>query len=230
MKKKILVVDDDPDILKVVSAFLELEGFELKTAQSLKEAKEIFSIFEPDLIILDIMLPDENGLTWLREIKTLNPVLPVLLLTAKGTVSDKVLGFELGADDYLAKPFEPLELVARCKALIRKSELFNKLNVKKVKVGNLCIDLSAKKVLKNDEEVKLTPTEWKILTLLVSRAGEVVSREELRREIWQKKKVYDWSRVLDVHIKHLREKLEDNPSDPNYIITVHGFGYMFKRS
>ena len=230
MKKKILVVDDDPDILKVVSAFLELEGFELKTAQSLKEAKEIFSIFEPDLIILDIMLPDENGLTWLREIKTLNPVLPVLLLTAKGTVSDKVLGFELGADDYLAKPFEPLELVARCKALIRKSELFNKLNVKKVKVGNLCIDLSAKKVLKNDEEVKLTPTEWKILTLLISRADEVVSREELKKEIWQKKKVYDWSRVLDVHIKHLREKLEDNPSDPKYIITVHGFGYMFKRS
>jgi Response regulators consisting of a CheY-like receiver domain and a winged-helix DNA-binding domain len=135
MKKKTLVVDDDPDILKVVSAFLELEGFEVKTAQSLKEAKELFSIFEPNLIILDIMLPDENGLSWLKELKTHYPILPVLLLTAKGSVSDKVLGFEMGADDYLAKPFEPLELVARCKALIRKWELFTNLKARGLKVG-----------------------------------------------------------------------------------------------
>ena len=230
MKEKILVVDDDPDILKVVSAFLELEGFEVKTVQSLKEAKELFFGFEPSLIILDIMLPDENGLSWLKELKTHYPILPVLLLTAKGSVSDKVLGFEMGADDYLAKPFEPLELVARCKALIRKRELFTNLKARGLKVGNLLIDLSAKRVFKNDKEVKLTPTEWKILSLLVSKIDEVVSREELRKEIWQKKKIYDWSRVLDVHIKHLREKLEDDPSDPKHIVTVHGFGYMFKGS
>ena len=230
MKQKILVVDDDQDILKVVSAFLELEGFEVKTAQSLKEAKELFSIFEPNLIVLDIMLPDENGLNWLKELKTYYPLLPVLLLTAKGSVSDKVLGFEMGADDYLAKPFEPLELVARCKALIRKRELFTNLKARGFKVGNLWIDLSAKRIFKNDKEIKLTPTEWKILNLLVSKIDAVVSREELRKEIWQKKKIYDWSRVLDVHIKHLREKLEDDPSDPKYIVTVHGFGYMFKRT
>jgi len=230
MKEKILVVDDDSDILKVVSAFLELEGFEVKTVQSLKEAKELFSGFEPSLIILDIMLPDENGLSWLKELKTHYPILPVLLLTAKGSVSDKVLGFEMDADDYLAKPFEPLELVARCKALIRKRDLFNNLKARGLKVGNLWIDLSAKRVFKNDKEVKLTPTEWKILSLLVSKIDEVVSREELRKEIWQKKKIYDWSRVLDVHIKHLREKLEDDPSDPKHIVTVHGFGYMFKGS
>ncbi len=230
MKKRILVVDDDPDILKVVSAFLELEGFEVKTALNLKEAKTIYSKEIPDLVILDIMLPEENGLDWLRELKLVNPSLPVLLLTAKSSVSDKVLGFELGADDYLTKPFEPLELLARCKALLRKKEMFSPFQERKIKIRNLIIDLEGKRIFKGEKEVKLTPTEWKILTLLIKKADEVVSREELRKEIWQHKRVYDWSRVLDVHIKHLREKLEDDPADPKIITTVHGFGYLLKRT
>ncbi|MEZ0343581.1 MAG: response regulator transcription factor [Caldimicrobium sp.] len=228
MKKKILVVDDDSDILKVVSAFLELENFKVLTAQSVNEAKRIFQRESPDLIILDIMLPDESGLEWLKELKRITPLTPVLMLTAKSSVSDKVMGFELGADDYLAKPFEPLELVARCKALLRKKEVYTKRELRILKIKDLEIDFEGKRVYKKGKEIFLTPKEWAILSLLLSRPGRVFSREEIKEALWKDKEVYNWSRVLDVHIKHLRDKIEDDPSSPDYIITIYGQGYKFR--
>ncbi len=228
MNKTILVVDDDPDILKVLSAFLELEGFKVLKAETVNSAKNYFKENSPDLIILDIMLPDESGLEWLKEIKTTSPWIPVVLLTAKSSVSDKIIGFELGADDYLAKPFEPLELVARCKALLRKRTPYPVKPSNILKIGDLTVDLEKKFVYKKDKKIKLTPKEWDILNLLLSKPGKVFTREEIRENLWKEKVVYNWSRVIDVHIKHLREKIEDNPSLPEYIITVHGYGYKFK--
>ncbi len=228
MKEKILVVDDDPDILKIVSAFLELEHFQIYKAESVKKAKEIFYTQQPDLIILDIMLPDESGLEWLKELKQSNPLVPVLLLTAKSSISDKIIGFELGADDYLAKPFEPLELVARTKALLRKKELYEKRKTDFIHIKDLKINLEKRKIFKGEREIILTPKEWAILNLLLSKPGKVFSREEIKKAIWKDEKIYHWSRVLDVHIKHLRNKIEDDPTSPEYIITVHGYGYKFK--
>ncbi|MGC9108959.1 MAG: response regulator transcription factor [Caldimicrobium sp.] len=228
MKKKILVVDDDPDILKIVSAFLELEAFQVFTAQSVQEAKKVFQRELPDLIILDIMLPDESGLNWLKDLKRIFPLIPVLLLTAKSSVSDKVIGFELGADDYLAKPFEPLELIARCKALLRKKEVYTKKETTLLRIKDLEIDFEKKRITKKGKEIPLTPKEWAILSLLASNPGKIFSREEIREVLWKDKEIYNWSRVLDVHIKHLRDKIEDDPSSPEYIITVYGQGYKFR--
>lgn len=228
MNKKILIVDDDPDILKIVSAFLELEPFIVFKAENIEKAKEIFTTEKPDLIILDIMFPEENGLEWLKEIKKISPLTPVLLLTAKSSLSDKIIGFELGADDYLPKPFEPLELVARVKALLRKKDLYEKKEKNFIVIKNLKINLEGKKIFKGDKEIHLTPKEWAILNLLLSKPGKVFSREEIKKAIWKDMKIYHWSRVLDVHIKHLRDKLEDDPNFPEYIITVHGYGYKFK--
>lgn len=228
MAKKILIVDDDPDILTVVSSFLSIEGFQILQAQNIKTAQELFEREKPDMIILDIMLPDKSGLDWLKELKNTYPTIPIMLLTAKSSLSDKVLGFELGADDYLAKPFEPLELVARCKALLRKAQLFRKSERDFIHLGNLKIDIQGRRIFKKDQEIHLTPKEWKILTLLLSDPGRAFSREEIRNAIWVEKKIYNWSRVLDVHIKNLREKIEDDPNNPQYIITVHSYGYKIK--
>lgn len=228
MPKKILIVDDDPDILTVVSSFLSIEGYQVFQAQSIKTAQELFEREKPDIIILDIMLPDKSGLEWLKELKNTYPTLPIMLLTAKSSLSDKVLGFELGADDYLAKPFEPLELVARCKALLRKAQLYLKVERDFILLGNLKIDIQGRRIFKKDQEIHLTPKEWKILTLLLSDPGRAFSREEIRNAIWVEKKIYNWSRVLDVHIKNLREKIEDDPNNPQYVITVHSYGYKIR--
>lgn len=228
MPKKILIVDDDPDILTVVSSFLSIEGYQVFQAQSIKTAQELFEREKPDIIILDIMLPDKSGLEWLKELKNTYPTLPIMLLTAKSSLSDKVLGFELGADDYLAKPFEPLELVARCKALLRKAQLYQRVERDFIHLGNLKIDIQGRRIFKKDQEIHLTPKEWKILTLLLSDPGRAFSREEIRNAIWVEKKIYNWSRVLDVHIKNLREKIEDDPNNPQYVITVHSYGYKIR--
>ncbi|MCS7199200.1 MAG: response regulator transcription factor [Caldimicrobium sp.] len=228
MSEKILVVDDDPDILTIVSSFLQIEGFKVLTADNIAKAQDLLNKEKPSLIILDIMLPDKSGLEWLKEIKLQHPTLPVIFLTAKSSLSDKVLGFELGADDYLAKPFEPLELVARCKALIRKIKLLQTSKKEFYCLGRLKIDIKSRRIFKDEQEIHLTPTEWKILTLLLSEPGKAFSREEIKNAIWVEKKIYNWSRVLDVHIKNLREKIEDDPNNPRYILTVHSFGYKIQ--
>ena len=225
MKKQLLVVDDDADILKVLKANLELYGFQAATAETWARAKEFLDVRIPDLIILDLTLPDGDGIEICKQLKSEYPKLPVIMLTARDRVSDKVMGFETGADDYIVKPFETLELIARVKACIRRSMPVER----KIIIDGLEIDLDAHSVKVNGREVDLTPKEYGLLQLFVQNRGEVISRKSIRKKIWGDSKLYSWSRAIDVHMQHLRQKIEKNPSEPEYIVTVAGAGYKFNR-
>jgi DNA-binding response OmpR family regulator len=225
MTKQLLVVDDDADILKVLKANLELYGFQAATAETWVQAKKLLDVRTPDLIILDLTLPDGDGVEICRLLKEEYPRMPVIMLTARDRVSDKVMGFESGADDYIVKPFETLELIARVKACIRRSKPVER----KIIIDGLEIDLDAHIVKVNGREVELTPKEYGLLQLLVQNRREVISRESIRKKIWGDSKLYSWSRAIDVHMQHLRQKIEKNPSEPEYIVTVAGAGYKFNR-
>ncbi len=224
MKKQLLVVDDDADILKVLKANLELYDFQAVTAETWTLAKEILDVQLPDLIILDLTLPDGDGIEICRLLKDDYPKIPVIMLTARDSVSDKVMGFESGADDYIVKPFETLELIARVKACLRRSVPAER----KVSINGLEIDFDAHIVRVNGSEIDLTPKEFDLLQLFVLNRNEVISREFIRKKLWGDSKLYSWSRTIDVHMQHLRQKIEKNPSDPEYIVTVPGKGYRFR--
>lgn len=219
----ILIIDDDPDILRVLRANLELYKYNVATAGSWAEAQKAISEKMPDLIILDLILPDGDGVEICRTLRRQFPLLPIIMLTAKDKISDKVVGLESGADDYVVKPFETLELVARIKACLRRS----KPSEEQITVGGLHIDFRKRIVKVKNKEIILTHKEYDLLCFLVANRGSAVSREEIKRHLWRETKIYSWSRVIDVHIMHLREKIEDNPSEPEYIITVPGIGYRF---
>ncbi len=225
MKKQLLVVDDDTDILKVLKANLELYGFQAATTETWAKAKEFLDVRIPDLILLDLTLSDGDGVEICRLLKEEYPRMPVIMLTARDRVSDKVMGFESGADDYVVKPFETLELIARVKACLRRSVPAER----KVVIEGLEIDFDAHSVRVNGREVDLTPKEYGLLQLLVQNRGEVIGRESIRKKIWGDSKLYSWSRAIDVHMQHLRQKIEKNPSEPEYIVTVAGAGYKFNR-
>jgi len=224
MKKHVLVVDDDPDILKVLKANLELYGFETVTSENWTKAKEILKEQLPDLIILDLMLPDGDGVQICRLLKDRHPRIPIIMLTAKDSVSDKVMGFESGADDYIVKPFETLELIARIKVCLKRTMPLDSA----IAINNLEVNSSAHTVKLKGKELELTPKEYELLYLFITNRGEVISREFIRKKIWRDSKIYSWSRVIDVHIQHLRHKIEKDPSEPEYILTVPGAGYKFK--
>jgi DNA-binding response OmpR family regulator len=223
LKKQLLVVDDDPDILRVLKANLELYGFAPIMAGSWTMAQELLNTVLPELIILDLTLPDGDGMEICRQLKDLYPKIPIIMLTAKDRVSDKVMGLESGADDYIVKPFETLELIARIKACLRRNEP----REKKIAIGDLIVDLMAGNVFVRNSPVTLTRKEYDMLCLLLKHRGEVVSRDLIRKTIWKSSKLYSWSRVIDVHIQHLRQKIETDPSNPAYLITVPGKGYKF---
>jgi DNA-binding response OmpR family regulator len=225
-KTTLLAIDDDQDILKVLKANLELHGFTLLTADSLAAARTILADRRPDLVLLDLMLPDGDGLESCCALKSLYPNLPVIMLTAKDKVSDKVIGFELGADDYMIKPFETRELLARIRARLRPATLPPQASL--LTAGDLSIDLRNQVVKILDTTVALTPKEFQILACLVKNRGNLVSREEIRQCLWSDSKLYAWSRVIDVHIQHLRQKIEINPAAPRRIVTVPGRGYRFE--
>jgi DNA-binding response OmpR family regulator len=221
VSKQLLVVDDDPDILRVLKANLELYGFDPLMAESWSRAQELLNTSLPELIILDLTLPDGDGMEICRQLKDLYPKVPIIMLTAKDRVSDKVMGLESGADDYIVKPFETLELIARIKACLRRSEPPEK----RIVIGDLTIDLIAGTVFVGNNPVTLTRKEYDMLCLLLKHRGEAVSRELIRKTIWKSSKLYSWSRVIDVHIQHLRQKIEKDPSNPAYLTTVPGKGY-----
>lgn len=221
--RKLLVIDDDPDILRVLKANLELYGYETLLAPSWSAAREILNIQLPDLVILDLTLPDGDGIDICRQLKTAYPRIPIIMLTARDRVSDKVMGLESGAEDYMVKPFETLELTARVKACLRRSEPSGGKTV----IGDIAVDQRARTVHVRGREVELTPKEFDLLCLFVASRGEVVTREFIRKSVWKSTKLYSWSRVIDVHIQHLRQKIEKNPSEPEYILTVAGAGYKF---
>lgn len=225
MRNTVLVIDDDPDILKVLKANLELHGFHAETAGRWSEAQEMLVTRKPDLIILDLTLPDGDGIEICRALRISLPVTPVIMLTARDKVSDKVIGLDSGADDYIVKPFETLELIARIKACLRRS---HPPALEKAVVGNLIIDFKRRVVTLRGAEIILTQKEYELLCFLVSRRGELLSREVLRKHLWKDSQIYSWSRVIDVHIQHLRHKIEKNPAEPEYILTVPGAGYKFR--
>jgi two-component system alkaline phosphatase synthesis response regulator PhoP len=230
MARKILVVDDEVSILKLVRFNLEKEGFEVECAQDGQIALERAVQWKPDLVVLDWMLPGLDGLEVCRRLRREKRHVPILMLTAKTEEFDKVLGLELGADDYMTKPFSPRELVARVKAILRRVEALSGEDRERdrvIRVGELFIDPDGYVVTKNREEVDLTPKEFELLHYMVSHRGKVLSRDQLLSAVWN----YDFlgdSRIVDVHVSHLREKIEDDSRTPVYIKTVRGVGYKFE--
>jgi len=229
--KKILVVDDEKPISDIIKFNLEKEGYDIVTAFDGEEALDKVNEEHPDLLVLDIMLPKVDGLEVVREVrKTYN--MPIIMVTAKETEIDKVLGLELGADDYVTKPFSNRELVARVKANLRRQVATQtaettKTETNDINIGDLTIHPDAYYVTKNDETIELTHREFELLYYLARNVGQVMTREHLLEEVWDFDYLGD-VRTVDVTIRRLREKIEDNPSHPNYIITRRGVGYYLR--
>lgn len=226
-KEKILVVDDEPHIVELVRFNLESGGFKVLEAGDGQKAIEIAQTEKPDLILLDLMLPGIDGLEVcriLRQQKNTREI-PIIMLTAKSEEIDKVVGLEMGADDYITKPFSPRELTARVKAVLRRSLSAEK-SENNIKIGDLFMDIEKHEVLVAGEKQEFTPKEFDLLKLLASNPGKVFSREYLLENIWG----YDYlgdTRTVDVHIRHLRQKIEKDSEKPVYIETVRGIGYKF---
>jgi len=226
LKNKILVVDDEKPIVDILKYNLSKEGYEVVAAFDGEEAVEIAFSEKPDLILLDIMLPKKDGFTVCKTLRE-KMTCPIIMLTAKGEEVDKVLGLELGADDYVTKPFSMRELLARIRANLRRISLNGDESSKKViRVQDLEIDLTSFLVRKKGEPVELTFREFELLKFLANQPGVVFTREKLLEEVWGYE-YYGDVRTVDVTIRRLREKIEDDPSDPKYIITKRGIGYYF---
>ena len=224
---KILVVDDEDLLTKGIRFNLQNDGYEVITGANGLDALRLAKETQPDLIILDIMMPQMDGLTACAKIREFSDV-PIILLTAKTEDMDKLMGFEHGADDYLTKPFNILELKARVRALLRRSHSGAKAETNTLTIGNITLDLSARNAFSNGKLVDLTAKEFDVIEFLMRNPNHVFSREKLLDTIW----AYDYRsdiRTLDVHIRRLREKLEENPADPQYIMTKWGVGYYFKK-
>lgn len=229
--KKILVVDDEKTISDIIVFNLEKEGFEINVAHDGEEGLKKFHDESPDLILLDLMLPKMDGLEVCREIRKVSSV-PIIMLTAKDSEIDKVLGLELGADDYVTKPFSNRELVARVKANLRRhsnreQQDGENANVNEIVVGELIVHQDAYIISKRGEEIELTHREFELLHYLAKHIGQVMTREHLLETVWG----YDYFgdvRTVDVTIRRLREKIEDSPSHPAYIVTRRGVGYFLK--
>lgn len=224
MKQRILIVDDEATVRHTVRAYLEQEGFVVETAVNGQEALAAAQQAMPDLMILDIMLPSLDGLALLRQIRRDSAVY-VLMLTAKTSEVDRIVGLELGADDYLTKPFSPRELVARVKAILRRGRQ-TAVADPVLTFQQLQFDPNAHRVLKNGVELDLTPIEYDLLYTLARHNGRVLSRDQLIEHVWG----YDYfgdERVIDVHIRRIRRKVEDDPQNPTHIVTIRGVRYRF---
>ncbi|BDR58687.1 response regulator YycF [Xylocopilactobacillus apicola] len=225
MAKKILVVDDEKPITDIIKFNLNKEGFDVVTAFDGEEALAKFKSENPDLILLDLMLPKIDGLEVSRQIRKSSNT-PIIIISAKDDEIDKIIGLELGADDYVTKPFSNRELVARVKANLRRSDIAPAATNKssKLKISDLEIDTDAYTVKKNDKTIELTNREYELLVYLARHVGQVMTREHLLQKIWD----YDYfgdGRTVDVTIRRLREKVEDSPSNPTFLITKRGIGY-----
>ncbi len=230
MNKKILIVEDEKPISDIIKFNLIKEGYEIETAYDGEEALKKVYQFQPDLVLLDVMLPKLDGFQVCRRIReSFN--MPIIMLTAKEEEVDKVLGFELGADDYITKPFGMRELIARVKANIRRLTLADTdtsgNNV--IYAGKLTIDLDRYEVLKEEKTIELTLREFELLKFLATQANQIFTREQLLKDVWGYEYFGD-IRTVDVTVRRLREKVEDDSSEPTYIMTKRGVGYYFKRN
>ena len=220
---RILIVEDEGSISEPLSSHLAREGFESAVASTVAAAREAVRESSPDLILLDVMLPDGDGRDLCRELRGSSDV-PIIMLTARGEDVDKIVGLELGADDYVVKPFSAGELVARIRAILRRGRSRDTNTV--IEVGDLRLDPAARTVTRSGREITLAAREFDLLALLMANSGSVVRRERIMDEVWD----VHWfgsTKTLDVHIAWLRKKLEDDPSQPRYITTVRGVGFRF---
>lgn len=230
MSKKVLVVDDEPSIVTLLQYNLEQAGFEVITASDGEEGMQKAIREQPDLMILDLMLPKMDGIEVCKQLRQQKMMLPILMLTAKDDEFDKVLGLELGADDYMTKPFSPREVVARMKAILRRIQpqaIQTEEETDKMVIGDLTIFPDRYEAYFNGAALELTPKEFELLLYLAKHKGRVLTRDQLLSAVWN----YDFAgdtRIVDVHISHLREKIEQNTKKPLYIKTIRGLGYKLE--
>ena len=232
-KEKILVVDDEASIRRILETRLSMIGYIVVTAADGDEALAVYKKELPNLIILDIMMPKLDGYGVCQEIRKDSDI-PIIMLTALGDVADRITGLELGADDYVVKPFSPKELEARIKAILRRVDKMSlhstALSSGIISMGGIKIDTNRRQVYKQNEKIRLTGMEFSLLELLMSKSGEAFSRASILQEVWgyTPERHVD-TRVVDVHISRLRSKLEEDPSNPDLILTARGTGYLFQK-
>ncbi len=228
MDYNILVCDDEKDILDAIEIYLKAEGYKVFTAKDGVSALKILEKNEIHLAIIDIMMPVMDGVTLIMKMREMTNI-PIIVLSAKSEVTDKIVGLNVGADDYITKPFNAVELTARVNSLIRRYFSLGASEIKKgdLKIGRLCISDESKEVRVEDEIVSLTPYEYKILYLLVKNPGRVFSSTEIYERVWEEEAI-DVRKIISVHISHLRDKVEINPRKPDLIKSVYGMGYKIE--
>jgi two-component system, OmpR family, alkaline phosphatase synthesis response regulator PhoP len=226
MSLRILLVEDEPGLVLTLTDLLGEEGYEVESAMDGLTGLARASNEQFDLLILDLMLPGKNGLEVCRELRQRGKDIAILMLTAKGQLTDRVVGLKIGADDYLTKPFEPPELLARIEALLRRVKKENLAPVELFEFGNVAVDFEKSEVRKDGAPVALAGKEMELLRFLIDHRGKVVSRDELLERVWEYQPGVS-SRTIDVHVAWLRQKLEDSPQTPKHIRTVRGVGYRF---
>jgi two-component system, OmpR family, alkaline phosphatase synthesis response regulator PhoP len=235
MKNKVLIVDDEPSILTLLQYNLEQAGYEVITAMDGETGKELAEKDFPDLIILDLMLPKLDGMEVCKQLRQIKVMTPILMLTAKDDELDKILGLELGADDYMIKPFSPREVIARVKAILRRTQTQVQIeNTREkeennflIQIGDLRIAAEKYEAFFKDKQLELTLKEFELLLFLAQNKGQILTRDQLLRAVWN----YDFAgdtRIVDVHISHLREKIEMDTKKPAYIKTIRGIGYKLE--
>lgn len=225
MKNKILVVDDEPAISKLIDYNLKLAGFEVRCVFDGEAVFDMLKPFRPDLIVLDLMLPKMDGITVCRELRKQNNAVPIVMLTALQDVTDRISGLDNGADDYMSKPFSPQELIARIQAVLRRVQaLPGDDEGMRYEIGNMSVVADQREVYLHNNPIDLTPKEFELLLFLCKHQGKVLSRQQLLHGVWDYHFLGD-TRIVDVHISHLRDKLERNARTPEYILTVRNVGY-----
>ena len=235
-RQRILVADDEASIRRILETRLKMQGYDIITAADGEEAIAAFNKHNPDLIVLDVMMPKIDGYGVAREVRRTSDI-PIIILTALGDVSERITGLELGADDYVIKPFSPKELEARVKAVLRRTNsketsapIGGKVAKNVITTGNIKIDTARRQVFRKNERIRLTGMEFSLLELLVNNSGQAYSRNEILQHVWAYPPDHRIdTRVVDVHISRLRSKLETDPANPELILTARGIGYMFQR-
>jgi DNA-binding response OmpR family regulator len=224
----VLIVDDEPSIVMALKDELIFEGFEVESASDGPSAIQMARALRPDVMLLDLMLPGLNGFEVCRQVRTESPDVWIIIISVRNLEADRVRGLDVGADDYVSKPFSLREVVARVKAAMRRLNV-SRDSKKARSLGDIEIDISARRVMKRGREIALTHKEFDMLALLIDRAGEVITRDQFLDLIWGEE-VYVTHRVIDTHMASLRRKIEDDPDHPRYILSVRGIGYKLDRN
>lgn len=227
LKTRVMIVEDEASIRKFIAINLNRSGFEVLEVESGEKALEQFKGFMPQVVVLDVMLPGIDGFEVCQRLREAHPQIIIIMLTARGQDMDKIMGLEIGADDYMVKPFNPLELIARIRANLRKADSIKLMTDSDLCYKELKLVTAAQRFYKGEDEIELTPTEFTIMKVFISHPGKAFSRDELLNTVWGKN-YYGDMKTVDVHIRRIREKIEDDPSNPKFIETVWGVGYRLR--